>query len=84
MDDFVKLYVQAAADGKLKVYDEDIGAVVYPDELIEPTCISDIESIEMQSRSGKLSKSWKNKLQKNNFGCLTINSYSMSAPALGR
>lgn len=48
MDDFIKLYVQAAADGKLKVYDEEIGAVVYPLEPIEPTCISDIKSSELQ------------------------------------
>lgn len=48
MDNFVKLYVQAAADCKLKVYDEDIGAVLYPDEPIEPTCISDIKSSELQ------------------------------------
>lgn len=48
MDDFIKLYVQAATDGKLKVYDEEIGAVVYPIDPIEPTCISDIKSSELQ------------------------------------
>lgn len=48
MNDFVQLYVQAAADGKLKVYDEKTGAIVYPDEPIEPTCISYIKSTKMQ------------------------------------
>lgn len=48
MDDFIKLYVQAAADGKLKVYDEEIEVVVYPIDPIEPTCISDIKSSELQ------------------------------------
>lgn len=48
MDDFIKLYVQAATDGKLKVYDEEIGAVVYPIDPIEPTCISEIRSSELQ------------------------------------
>jgi len=48
MDDFIKLYVQAATDGKLKVYDEEIGAVVYPIDPIEPTGISEIRSSELQ------------------------------------
>ena len=48
MDDFIRLYVQAAAEGKLKVYDDEIGAVVYPIDPIEPTCISDIRSSELQ------------------------------------
>jgi hypothetical protein len=48
MDEFIRLYVQAATDGKLKVYDEEIGAVVYPIDPIEPTCISDIRSSELQ------------------------------------
>lgn len=36
-DDFTRLYENAANEGKLKI---DGG--VYPDEKIEPTCISDI------------------------------------------
>ena len=40
MDDFVVLYVKAAADRKLKVYRD--GMIVLPDDEIEPTCISDI------------------------------------------
>ena len=47
MDDFVQLYVQAAADGKLMIYDNSY-AIVYPDEPIEPTCISDIKSPKIQ------------------------------------
>ena len=49
MDDLIQLYMQAAADGKLKVYDEKTGAIVYPDEPIEPTCISYIKSTKMQN-----------------------------------
>ena len=67
MDDFIKLYVQAAADGKLKVYDEDIGAVVYPDELIEPTCISDIKSAEMQKPFWKMKQILEQQLVKEQF-----------------
>ena len=67
MDDFIKLYVQAAAEGKLKVYDEDIGAVVYPDELIEPTCISDIKSIEMQKPFWKMKQILEEQLAKEQF-----------------
>ena len=67
MDDFIKLYVQAAADGKLKVYDEDIGGVVYPDELIEPTCISEIKSIEMQKPFWKMKQILEQQLTKEQF-----------------
>ena len=42
MDDFVKLYVQAAKDGKLKVYDSD-DRVIYSPEPIDATCIDEIE-----------------------------------------
>ena len=35
MDDFIVLYVKAAADRKLKVYDD--GMIVLPEEEIEPT-----------------------------------------------
>lgn len=41
MDDFIVMYVKAAAEKKLKVYDN--GSIVVPDNEIEPTCISDIE-----------------------------------------
>ena len=41
MDDFIVLYVKAAADRKLKVYDD--GMIVLPEEEIEPTCISDVD-----------------------------------------
>ena len=67
MDDFIKLYVQAAAEGKLKVYDEDIGAVIYPDELIEPTCISDIKSTEMQKPFWKMKQILEEQLAKEQF-----------------
>jgi len=36
-DDFTRLYVNAANEGKLKIYGGG-----YPDENIEPTCISDV------------------------------------------
>lgn len=36
-DDFTRLYVNAANEGKLKIQGS-----VYPDEKIEPTCISDV------------------------------------------
>ena len=42
MDDFIVLYVKAAAEGKLMVYDEGDIVGTEPGE-IEPTCISDIE-----------------------------------------
>ena len=67
MDDFIKLYVQAAADGKLKVYDEDIDAIVCPDELIEPTCISDIKSTEMQKPFWKMKQILEEQLAKEQF-----------------
>lgn len=67
MDDFIKLYVQAAADGKLKVYDEEIGIVVYPDEPIEPTCISDIDSEEMQKPFWKMKQILEEQLAKEQF-----------------
>lgn len=41
MDDFIVLYVKAAAEQKLKVYDN--GSIVLSDTEIEPTCISDLD-----------------------------------------
>ncbi len=48
MDDFVVLYVKAAAEGKLWVYDEEEVVGTEPGE-IEPTCISDIEEERFQA-----------------------------------
>ena len=67
MDNFIKLYVQAAAEGKLKVYDEDIGAVVYPDEPIEPTCIWDIKLSELQKPFWKMKRILEEHLAKEQF-----------------
>ena len=67
MDDFIKLYVQAAADGKLKVYDEEIGAVVYPLDPIEPTCISDIKSSELQKPLWDMKRILEEHLSKEQF-----------------
>jgi len=67
MDDFIKLYVQAAADGKLKVYDEEIGAVVYPLDPIEPTCISDIKSSELQKPLWNMKRILENQIAKEQF-----------------
>lgn len=66
-DDFIKLYVQAAADGKLKVYDEEIGAVVYPLDPIEPTCISDIKSSELQKPFWDMKRILEEHLSKEQF-----------------
>ena len=45
MDDFIILYCNAAENGKLKVYDNSTTppGICFPNEPIEPTCISDIE-----------------------------------------
>ena len=67
MDDFIKLYVQAAAEGKLKVYDEEIGAVVYPLDPIEPTCISDIKSSELQKPLWNMKRILENQIAKEQF-----------------
>lgn len=67
MDDFIKLYVLAAADGKLKVYDAEIGAVVYPLEPIEPTCISDIKSSELQKPFWDMKRILEEHLSKEQF-----------------
>lgn len=48
MDDFIVLYVKAAAEGKLMVYDEGDIVGTEPGE-IEPTCISDIEEERFQA-----------------------------------
>ena len=67
MDDFIKLYVQAATDGKLKVYDEEIGAVVYPIDPIEPTCISDIRSSELQKPLWDMKRILEDQIAKEQF-----------------
>lgn len=67
MDDFIKLYVQAADEEKLKVYDEQIGAVVYPLDPIEPTCISDIKSLELQKPFWDMKRILEEHLSKEQF-----------------
>ena len=67
MDDFIKLYVQVATEGKLKVYDEEIGAVVYPVDPIEPTCISDIKSSELQKPLWNMKRILENQIAKEQF-----------------
>lgn len=67
MDDFIKLYVQAAAEGKLKVYDEEMGAVVYPIELIVPTCMSEIKSSELQKPLWDMKRILEDQIAKEQF-----------------
>lgn len=70
MDDFIVLYCKAAADGKLKVYDNDtVPPTVIstaPGE-IEPTCISDIEEEEFQKPLWKMKELLEAQLRKADF-----------------
>ena len=70
MDDFIVLYVKAAADGKLKVYDNSsqppkiVGTA--PGE-IEPTCISDIEEEEFQKPLWRMKELLEKQMAKEQF-----------------
>lgn len=69
MDDFVVLYVRAAEDGKLKVYDNSTTppSIVYPDEPIEPTCISDIGEPDLQEPLWRMKDLLENQTAKKEF-----------------
>ena len=60
-DDLTRLYVIAANEGKLKKPDGG-----YPDELIEPTCISDVPEC-YQPHLWKLFRILNNHLEKEKF-----------------
>ena len=70
MDDFIVLYVKAAADGKLKIYDNStrppkiVGTK--PGE-IEPTCISDIEEEELRKPLWKMKDLLEKQMAKEDF-----------------
>lgn len=70
MDDFIVLYVKAAAEGKLKVYDNSTTPPTVvstePGE-IEPTCISDIEVEEFQPPLWKMKELLEGKMQEEQF-----------------
>ena len=65
MRDVVVLYVKAAEAGELLVNKD--GKIVYPDEPIEPTCISDIDPEEFQPATWELYKLLKNQMEKERF-----------------
>lgn len=72
-DDFVLLYVKAAADEKLMIYDENGRTVVYPDEPIEPTCISDIQSTKIQQALWDMKKLLEQQVAKDQFWMIDEN-----------
>lgn len=65
MRDVVVLYVKAAEAGELLVNDN--GKIVYPDKLVEPTCISDIDPKMFQPAMWELHKLLKRQMQKERF-----------------
>lgn len=65
MRDVVILYVKAAEAGELLV--NKGGKIVYPDEPIEPTCISDIDPDRFQPATWALYKLLKHQMQKERF-----------------
>lgn len=66
MDDFFKLYVKAANDGLLKVYNEYYD-VVTPKAKIEPTCIADIEYPDLRKPLWKIKDIVEEQLNKEHF-----------------
>lgn len=64
MDDFIRLYVKAAENGRLKVYRD--GDVVIPEEKIDPTCLDEIMP-SMQKPLRKMQGILENQLRKNRF-----------------
>lgn len=69
MDDFIVLYVKAAEEGKLKVYDNGVAppAIVYPDEPIEPTRISDVDEESFQKPLWKMKALLETQVRKEGF-----------------
>lgn len=65
MDDFIVLYVKAAADRKLKVYDD--GMIVLPEEEIEPTCISDVDDERFRVQLWKMKGLLETQVKKERF-----------------
>ena len=65
MDDFIALYVKAAADRKLKVYDD--GMIVLPEEEIEPTCISDVDDERFRVQLWKMKGLLETQVKKERF-----------------
>ena len=65
MDDFIVLYVKAAADRKLKVYDD--GMIVLPEEEIEPTCISDVDDERFRVQLWKMKELLETQVKKEKF-----------------
>ena len=65
MDDFIVLYVKAAADRKLKVYDD--GMIVLPEEEIEPTCISDVDDERFRVQLWKMKELLETQVKKERF-----------------
>ena len=65
MDDFIVLYVKAAADRKLKVYDD--GMIVLPDDEIEPTCISDVDDERFRAQLWKMKELLETQVKKERF-----------------
>ena len=65
MDDFIGLYVKAAADRKLKVYDN--GNIIVPDDEIEPTCISDVDDERLRVQLWKMKELLETQVKKERF-----------------
>ena len=65
MDDFIVLYVKAAADRKLKVYDN--GNIIVPDDEIEPTCISDVDDERFRVQLWKMKELLETQVKKEKF-----------------
>ena len=65
MDDFIVLYVKAAADRKLKVYRD--GMIVLPDDEIEPTCISDVDDERFRVQLWKMKELLESQVKKERF-----------------
>ena len=65
MDDFIVLYVKAAADRKLKVYDN--GNIIVPDDEIEPTCISDVDDERFRVQLWKMKELLETQVKKERF-----------------
>lgn len=59
------LYVKAAAERKLKVYDN--GNIVVPDNEIEPTCISDIEDERFRVQLWKMKELLETQVKQERF-----------------
>ena len=61
----VTLYVKAAADRKLKVYDN--GNIIVPDDEIEPTCISDVDDERFRVQLWKMKELLETQVKKERF-----------------